>query len=102
LKVLSTRNPELDWFVRHNDEIFHAGWLLIEHHYLKYYGTDFINFMCRYLLICTGASFSENFYGLKRQRVNPLSGVSGGGKDASFEMSGKDKLFSLLLLVFRS
>lgn len=77
--VLSQRNPEMDWFVRHNDELFHAGWLLIEHHYLKYYG----------------ASFSENFYGLKRQRIQP---VPGDGKD-SFEMTGKDKLLSLFFLV---
>lgn len=85
--------------MRHNDEIFHAGWLLIEHHYLKYYGKYiqkyfnhiFVNFVL-------GASFSENFYGLKRQRVTPLSGL-GTGKDTTFEMTGKDKLFSLLLLV---
>lgn len=78
--VMSQRNPELDWFVRHNDEIFHAGWLLIEHHYLKYYG----------------GSFSENFYGLKRQRVSPIPGI---GKETAFEMSGRDKFTSLFLLV---
>ncbi|GAM23075.1 hypothetical protein SAMD00019534_062500, partial [Acytostelium subglobosum LB1] len=48
--VLSQRNPRLSVIVKYHDEFFYSLLLLLEYHYLKYYE----------------ASFSENFYNLKR------------------------------------
>lgn len=52
-KVFSQRHPRLLWLVQHSDNVFLILLLLLENHHLKHYD----------------ASFAENFYGMKRVRV---------------------------------
>ena len=65
-QVIVQRHPELEWLISWSDEIFYAGLLWLESHFLRHYGTQ---------LWCSisyrlDSSFAENFYGLKRIRAS--------------------------------
>lgn len=66
VKVIVQRHPELEWLISWFDEIFYAGMLWLESHFLRHYGTR------RYTTVShrPDSSFAENFYGLKRIRAS--------------------------------
>eukprot|EP01087_Luapelamoeba_hula_P022228 TRINITY_DN7916_c0_g1_i1.p1 TRINITY_DN7916_c0_g1~~TRINITY_DN7916_c0_g1_i1.p1 ORF type:complete len:388 (+),score=35.90 TRINITY_DN7916_c0_g1_i1:47-1210(+) len=74
--VLSMRYPRLETVVKYHDEIFAGARLLIERHYLQSYD----------------ASFSENFYGLKRVQTTAQVGKNR-------PIVQRDRILSLIFLV---
>eukprot|EP01117_Protostelium_nocturnum_P013393 TRINITY_DN4991_c0_g1_i1.p1 TRINITY_DN4991_c0_g1~~TRINITY_DN4991_c0_g1_i1.p1 ORF type:complete len:373 (+),score=86.58 TRINITY_DN4991_c0_g1_i1:137-1255(+) len=80
--TLSVRHPRLDFFSRHIDEIFSVLLLLLENHHLRHYD----------------ASFSENFYGLKRVKVNLPLDKSKSGTTFS-PIDAKNRYWALFFLV---
>ncbi|XP_071943988.1 peroxisome assembly protein 12-like [Antedon mediterranea] len=78
-KILAERNPEhLGWLFRYADELYTILDSLLQHHFL----------------LTTAASFSENFYGLKRVVIDGK-----GREDKTLSLPWKQHLLSMFCLV---
>ena len=93
-QVFAQRNPRyLLRIVNRHDELFAIGMFFVERHYLKTWGEHIPDYLsptpsahAQRRLFTPGASFAENFYGLKRRRV---LGTGSDKTKAAVELTGR-------------